>query len=483
MAACNINGLLRQYSGPVLSGPVSSQIGSDREHIEFIEIKETKFFQTMAPRTVMEHNLLPVVPNSLPVAPKVQKSKELLDSVDDLPVSRSSALSDLSSSVQKLLDDKKPSCSNSSCTSGNQRLEARRIAYKKRLEICMKRLNSLQDKSLASLNRLLAAKLPKAITMDKNDWTKLPGSICRLLDSEETESDSEEEPSTQPVTCSDLEENWLCTRAVSCSDWHWLISEIRRSNRCIKNLRLLRSSLHKWKSGLTVHDPDFSVRASCSRATPFVSRNRKRHSYHNLASPKCARLIGELNKECNDPYVHCSCVPQHTGPCILCCGVSPVTWTHPLDRPQCVDLLHSARPLGAHIHPKLSLPGDVQLPLRLESRLATPSNFTFREHKSTLHSVSQEGKPCCLRSSQKTIKRRNRRVNGFHSLRNETKLESVPNRYHEIMCASQPPTSSTAEVGSRLNIAPLRSHAKAVNAPSALRRVSLSFLTRFYKPR
>lgn len=424
----------------------------------------------MAPRTVMEHNLLSVVPNGPSVASKVLSPKGLLDSVTDHPVSSSTA-SDLSSSVHKLSNEKVPSCPESTRIIEHKHLETRRTAYRKRLELCTKRLNSLQDKSLTLLNRLLATKLPRTIATDGCDWTNLPESICRLLDNEETESDSEDEPSMQTATCSSLQENWLCSRAVSCSDWHWLVSEIRRSDKCIKNLLLLRSSLYRWKSGLALHDPGFCVKSSCSRATPFVPRNRKRHSYHNLASPKCARLIGELNKEYNDPYVRCSCVPHQSGPCILCCGVSPDTWIHPHDRSQCVDLLHSARPLGAHIHPKFSLPGDVQLPLRLESRLATPSNFTFRDHKSTLHSVSEEGKPYCLRSPQKTTKRRSRRVNGFHSLRHEMKLEPVPSRYYSAPNSSLPSASSATEIDIRSNILPLRPHSKTVNAPSALRRI------------
>ncbi|VDP74797.1 unnamed protein product [Echinostoma caproni] len=387
MAACNVNGLLRQYVGFSLNGSTSNSVGPIREHTAFDEIKHTKPTQTMAPRTVMEHNLVPHVPNGLSVASTVHVSKETPELVDDQHVVRSD-VPDGSTRLQKIVPPEsggKMSCLVLQHTDEHSSLESRRFSCKRRLEVCTERLDSLRDRSLALLNRLLAAKLPETFTVGVDDLTQLPESLCRLLDDEETESESDEEPSTQPRPCSSHEENWLCSRAVSCSDWHWLVSEIKRSDRCIKNFRLLRSSLQKWKSGLAIHDPECDIDSSCSRATPFTPRDRRRHSYHNLASPKCARLIGELNKEYNDPCVHCSCVPHHTGPCILCCGASPSNWIPPCDQPQCVDLLHSARPLGAHIHPKLSLPGD--------SEASSTSESGGRQHMGS-NEVNQQ--PSCV---------------------------------------------------------------------------------------
>ncbi|CAH8629101.1 unnamed protein product [Dicrocoelium dendriticum] len=342
-------------------------------------------------------------------------------------------------------------------------LFVRRSLYRQRLEACSERLKNLRAKSAALLARLVALNPPR---LDNPSADGTPSTISRILTEDETESSTDDEACSPAM--SSLEEQWLCTRAVTYSYWYWLQSEIRRSKQILRNLRLTKASYRKWKSEFPVQ-PTFDD-ASCSRVNPFLKHLSKRHSFHDLGSPNCEQLLRKLSSSSTEASMRCSCIPGHTGPCILCCGATS-TVTLPSVEPQSADLLHCARPLSGCIHHKLSLPGDIPLSLRLESRLAAPTGTVFHEHKTTAHLVDSTQKPTCIRFLTKNH-------HTFDSLEPRTNhVSSVIRSNHSKDDALPYPLFGNAPTA-RLKLRPVRSGTrssrfctKSSNGASALRRV------------
>lgn len=355
-------------------------------------------------------------------------------------------------------------------------LDTRRSCYRRRLEAYAERLKSVRMKSAAVLTRLIAMKL-RTSSVSGTHSSALPKTISRILAEDETESSSDDESSAPSVPR--LEEHWVCTRAVVNSHWHWLITEIKRSEQNLRNLRHLKASFRAWKNGLPLNLPmDTSTEATCSRVTPFVKDSSRRHCYHDLTSAKCSRLVSELNPLSTDLHLRCSCIPGHIGPCIICCAQAHTSPPSTIAEAESIDLLTRARPLSGHIHPKLSIPGDIQLSLRLESRLAATSSTTFREHKTATRSVTQADKPVCLRRfvpdvNNKITHRVERRstVNSEISARTTHSNKLLP---HGSIADRQLPLGrfrSKLNVHREFRQLPHRPSSKSSNGPSALRRI------------
>ncbi|CAL8093572.1 unnamed protein product [Calicophoron daubneyi] len=399
MATCNTNGLLKHLADSVFnevalgSIPDSTQISS-----ELSESKEARYPSNMAPRVVADPN---VASNFL------DEENGLICGVNHCPCPKNGLACPDIEEVQKPKKipklEPQPAIATSRSTPNLQfrkggespDITSRSSLSRQRLENCSDRLETIRAKSAAMLTRLVSLSFRNSVPAAVSA-SGVPAIVSRILAPEETESSSDDdEHLASPKTS--YEENWLCTRAIISSQWHFLLSEIKRTEKRLRNLRILRASFRKWKASLPLQTPGDLPQACCSRAVPFSSNWRERHTYHDIASPKCAQLVCELDKNAVDSYVRCSCVPPQTGPCIVCCGFSPPELPQASEVTQSVDLLSRARPLCGHIHQKLSFSGDIQLSLRLESRLAA-SDVSFQPHKSTVHCVPPADKPNCLRN-------------------------------------------------------------------------------------
>ncbi|KAA3680360.1 uncharacterized protein DEA37_0002346 [Paragonimus westermani] len=207
---------------------------------------------------------------------------------------------------------------------------------------------------------------------------------------------------------------------------------------------------------------------SCISQQPFSRDVSRQDSYHDLRSPGCGHLVSKANGATSDSLLRCSCIPHFIGPCILCCGAQKVTNPPPSPDAQTVDLLTNAQSLTSHIHPKLSLPGDIQLSLRLESRLAASPNVTFREHKTTTHPVTAEDKPACIRScfvSNHPGGRDAHHAQNTDFIHSESPLQRRESNVHSTRLKRFKPSADQ-----NILRAP-RSNAKSSNGPSALRRI------------
>ncbi|VDO48614.1 unnamed protein product [Schistosoma margrebowiei] len=386
MASCNTNGLLKYYADVILNGDNLISLTQPHNSFDNNDSTERKYTNIMAPRTDPSFVSMPVQVNGNSDA---IKNDSTMGNEAEQSVSSEQVSSDKSQSclVTCCLDNETliPSSQSDhiSTKPQNQTVCDKLIDYERtrqnhslltqRLSVCSQRLFHNRTRALSLLTRLLACN--SSVSQDELlSSDSLPSIISPNLTSKQS---------------------WLYTRSVTHSNWHWLCTEIKHAEKCLQNLYMLKNNsdqekLSQYQSNSNNIENDAEV--SCSRTSPYVNTKRKRHTYLNLSSPKCAN-----KHSLSDPHIKCSCIPPFIGPCILCCGSEPSTsHTELANKSDERDLLMSAHSLCSHIHPKLSIPGDVQLGLRLESRLAAYSSVHFRPHKATVHRVQPWDKPNCL---------------------------------------------------------------------------------------
>ncbi|CAH8535518.1 unnamed protein product [Schistosoma curassoni] len=409
MASCNTNGLLKYYADVILNGDNLISLTQPHNSFDNNDSTERKYTNIMAPRTDPSFVSMPVQVNGTSDAIKNDSTmgNEAEQSVSSEQVSSDKSQSCLATDDETLIPSSQSD--HISTKLQNQTVCDKLIDYERtlqnhslltqRLSVCSQRLFHNRTRALSLLTRLLACN--SSVSQDELlSSDSLPSIISPNLTYEDTESSTDDEAEMKKALSSS-KQSWLYTRSVTHSNWHWLCTEIKHAEKCLQNLYMLKNNsdqekLSQYQSNSNNIENDAEV--SCSRTSPYINTKRKRHTYHNLSSPKCASVIQELRKHSlSDPHIKCSCIPPFIGPCILCCGSEPSTsHTELANKSDERDLLMSAHSLCSHIHPKLSIPGDVQLGLRLESRLAAYSSVHFRPHKATVHRVQPWDKPNCL---------------------------------------------------------------------------------------
>ncbi|KAF7259395.1 hypothetical protein EG68_02522 [Paragonimus skrjabini miyazakii] len=468
MATRNNNGLLKHYTNVLFNGNAISAIPNFNFASDSGEPKESQRGTTMPPRTSMD--LVPVIASSAYAHhPTLSSGNDHHGNAIPNAVLLSNARSHFTHDVCISDTSKNGHASPFEVVSEVRKdddicgLPIRGVICRRRLESCARRLKRVQSRSAALLTRLIALNLPDVNSVRP---CGISSTISRILAEDETESSTDDESCISQQPLSRLEEHWLCTRSVVSSHWHWLLTEIKKSEQSLKNLRVLKASYRKWKSELPLH-PN-SKEPSCSRVTPFLRDVSRQDSYHDLRSPGCGHLVNKANGATSDSLLRCSCIPHFIGPCILCCGAQKITTSPSSPDTQTVDLLTNAQSLASHIHPKLSLPGDIQLSLRLESRLAASPNVTFREHKATTHPVAPEDRPPCIRSYFASNPPVGRDVHHAHNtdfIHSESPLQHRESDIHSTRLKRFKPSAD------QNTLRPLRSITKSSNGPSALRRI------------
>ncbi|CAH8543343.1 unnamed protein product [Schistosoma rodhaini] len=410
MASCNTNGLLKYYADVILNGDNLLSLTQPHNSFDNNDSTEIKNTNIMAPRTEPSFVSMPVQVNGTSNAIKNNSTmgNEAEQSVTSEQVSSDKSESCLVTDNETLIQSSQ--FDHISTKFQNQTVCDKLIDYERtlqnhslleqRLSACSQRLFHNRTRALSLLTRLLACN--SSVSQDESlSSDSLPSIISPNLTYEDTESSTDDEAEMKKALSSS-KQSWLYTRSVTHSNWHWLCTEIKHAEKCLQNLYMLKNNSYPEKLSqyqCNTNNTENDAEVSCSRTSPYINTKRKRHTYHNLSSPKCASIIQELHKHSRgDPHIKCSCIPPFIGPCILCCGGSEPSTSHmeSANKSDERDLLMSAHSLSSHIHPKLSIPGDVQLGLRLESRLAAHSSVHFRPHKSTVHCVQPRDKPTCL---------------------------------------------------------------------------------------
>ncbi|KAF5397735.1 hypothetical protein PHET_09063 [Paragonimus heterotremus] len=451
MATRNNNGLLKHYTNVLFNGNAISAIPNFNFASDSGEPKGSQRDTTMPPRTSMD--LVPAIAASAYAHHPTLSSgnahfhENAIPNVVLLSTSRSHFTHDVCISDTSKNGHVSPFevISEARKSDDDCGLPIRGVICRRRLESCARRLKRVQSRSAALLTRLIALNLPDVNSVRP---CGISSTISRILAEDETESSTDDESCISQQPLSRLEEHWLCTRSVISSHWHWLLTEIKKSEQSLKNLRVLKASYRKWKSELPLHPS--STEPSCSRVTPFLRDVSRQDSYHDLRSPGCGHLVNKMEQRR-----------------ILCCGV-PVTNPPSSRDMQTMDLLANAQSLASHIHPKLSLPGDIQLSLRLESRLAASLNVTFREHKATTHTITPEDRPPCIRSYFVGNHPGGRDVHHAHNtdfIHSESPLQRRESSIHSTRLKRFKPSAD------QNTLRPLRSNIKSSNGPSALRRI------------
>ncbi|KAH8875920.1 hypothetical protein KSF78_0004797 [Schistosoma japonicum] len=410
MASCNTNGLLKYYADVILNGDNLISLSQPFNISDNDDSSERKYNCIMAPRTDLSFASMPVQVDGTSDVIKNEciMGNEVEQSVSNQQVSPDVSQNCLATDSETLTSN--PLVGHTPTKLQNHNPCDKFADYEKtlqnhalltqRLSVCSQRLFHNRTRALSLLTRLLACNT--SVSQDGLlPIDSLPSIISPNMTYEDTESSTDDEADAKEALSSS-KQSWLYTRSVTHSNWHWLCTEIKHADKCLHNLYMLKhndsgkpSQYQSSSSHITGNDAE---EVTCSRTFPYKNTKQKRHSYHNLSSPRCSRVIQELNKHSiGDPYIKCSCIPPFVGPCILCCGSEPNTNHAKLtNKSSELDLLSSAHSLSSHIHPKLSVPGDVQLALRIESRLAAYSPVHFRPHKATVHCIQPWDKPNCL---------------------------------------------------------------------------------------
>ncbi|CAH8494873.1 unnamed protein product [Schistosoma turkestanicum] len=376
MASCNTNGLLKYYADVILNGDNLISFTQPHSHFDNDDSIKRKSTNIMAPRTDPSFISIPVQVNGS--TSDVVKNECIMENEAEQSVTSQQVSSDkLQSSL--VTTDNETIISSSQVDHAqknvqNETVRDKLIDYDKaiqnhslltqRLSVCSQRLYHNHTRALSLLTRLLACN-SSASEDELLSTDSLPSIISPNLTYEDTESSTDDEAEMKKALSSS-EQSWLYTRSVTHSNWHWLCTEIKRAEKCLKNLYMLKNNsnnLEKLSQCQSSDDNNIEnddAEVSCSRTSPYIHTNkRKRHTYHDLSSPKCIDVIKELHKRSlGDPHIKCSCIPPFVGPCILCCGSEPNSDHMGLaDKSGELDILMSAHSLCSHIHPKLSVPG------------------------------------------------------------------------------------------------------------------------------
>ncbi|CAH8846364.1 unnamed protein product [Trichobilharzia szidati] len=463
MATCNTNGLPKHHEDSILSG--DSLIPIIQPHNIFDNTIERKINSIMAPRTgpylasmpiqlngasnpcksdddndtKMGNATAVIVDQSISTHHQIPVSSSISNSpaVDRKTSSPNVQISQISSSSSTTTVPKRRSVRDKRVTNSENTIQYH-ASLTQRLNVCDERLLRIRTRALNLLTRLSACHDSSGSQNDGNESLPsscVPSILSWNLTNEDTESstdndddDDDNEAEMRNKALSSSKQSWLYTRSVTHSNWQWLRSEIESSRMCIQELERLKHHFHNSRKGFKHEEANnnngnsgssnsrySSEEMTCSRVSPYcVNKRKPRHTYHNLSSPKYAHIMQEFNEySAGDPYIKCSCIPPFIGPCILCCGseLSPSPPPRPSgacsvelsNKSDGRDLLISAHSLCTHIHPKLSIPGDIQLALRLESRLSGYSSVYFRPHKTTVRSIQAYEKPKYLQTLNSII--------------------------------------------------------------------------------
>ncbi|CAH8521170.1 unnamed protein product [Heterobilharzia americana] len=373
MASCNTNGLLKYYADVILNGDNLISFTQPHNISDNNDNTGRKNNHIMAPRTDPYSVSMPLQINGTSDTDK--RSNKVEDE------------SEQSVSIQQIPDSRLSNCFVADNEASSQNSQIGQTSTKVRSQSTFNKLTNYEKtlQNHSSLAQRLTSDSPES-QHELLPISSVVGSMLPDLAYEDTESSTDDEVEMD-TAFSSSKQSWLYTRSVTHSNWHWLCTEIKRAERCLQKLVMLKYNSYNLEkesesnsSSITKTDAE---EVTCSRVSSF--EKKKQHHYHNLSSHKCACVIQAMRKSsAGDPHIKCSCIPPFVGPCILCCGSEPDSQ------------LAEISLIVYHIHPKLSIPGDVQLALRLESRLAAYSSVHFRPHKATVRSIQPWEKPNCL---------------------------------------------------------------------------------------